>query len=1224
MRRASGVVACVTGLLVAGLMFGMQLSAGFAGPLGGPLGPFLHLIIFFAVMLGAYGLLVRVLFPPGSTPSWIGLGELTPDSWWPRLVLVAVSALLIVLVPRAMTGAMRPDLWALLLSQSLGWLAVTLLRERPTGPTPRPQPPPETRDPRDVALSRLRYLMELPGYRGELVFSRFVEQRAPVWHAVERDGGVVDFGAELVRLYPLLGGSLDQILTAPSAARSPGAGSRPRFYRQQGRLMEALFRENEPSPQDRLVVLGSAPGSGRSTACGVAALTACAAHAKTSLFVYVDERERDAGLDAMRRLIERSGWSWRVSVGAASSDTDLDQAIQSQADLLFASLRDIELRLLPRAALLDTYFANLGLLVVEDVDRGEGRALSHGAYLLRRTLFQARFRGARPASVFTAYGLVNAAEIVRQLSGEQEVLEVAEDGAPSSPCMVCLWMPAFDRAGVQNAFVRQSFQVSACRVAASAVSGLGLNTAACCFFSPLGPAEVAEIEAAAVRFCRQAEVGGGRGRSLASSFSVFSGFSAIPADRFGTFDMVVTIGLPDQLAAIGDVIPRLLRPGGVAVLVLDGQPLSAWVARDPERLLFGQASRKQRHWLNTDDRLLLRHHFAAWVRETRQAAGVSGPEGPFVRLDEVRRVFGDYGLQAVNELLGARGWERDTEVDSAGVEQVGVYVGLPPEGTERLAFPLLSPATIDLVDAASATTLGSVETQRCGESVFPNAIVHLPAGRFVVIEVDERRALLQEQALFQNLDLASPATARLPATVRTSRIFDVEVLIESRGAEIVEDQLTLQLVRGQVRETNRLYQRWPMSLSWDEAVTAELRGERDLDDVPVILLTTAATPEPALHLVKHGIKLLLPHYVRDAAELIEVARVGIQPQIAIYPRVATANRLVESTWTMLTSGDGLRLLLAEVFELLVSCPCAGGCGGCAITLSCHVDRPSAAARGLDKAGAIRYLASVLGREYLNRADRWARVQAGVSQLEDLFDLRDEVVAGDTALLRRLIFNDNLPRSIPAELAGRSVDAGLGFRRPLVPVDFMGDDAPGGVAGLYAGADGVRARPGMPWPAAFQVLVHEFTHNWQLEPDSEGRMERAFLADQRPETFQGRIVLEGFARWVEFKTAAFFANRSEMVATDLWKDDEYGEGFDVVKAIEDQAGWMAVMNFVTWNYRRGFDYEAILQREVAPALRRAAARPPQSDVEVGTGGAGASGVQPPQPPPGGEVQPAGES
>jgi hypothetical protein len=306
-----------------------------------------------------------------------------------------------------------------------------------------------------------------------------------------------------------------------------------------------------------------------------------------------------------------------------------------------------------------------------------------------------------------------------------------------------------------------------------------------------------------------------------------------------------------------------------------------------------------------------------------------------------------------------------------------------------------------------------------------------------------------------------------------------------------------------------------------------------------------ASPE-VLHALEHAVRAVLPLVLdvrpEDVGVTSEAASADLEgtPVLVVYDLAPGGNGLADALRERLVD------LLRAALELVASCPCANGCAACVSLPDC---RRRAANDGLDKAATLRLLGQLLGRQ--------EAIEAALARSTALAT-DEQAEAIRQALLQRIF-----PRQIGLALAPAE-------RAPmrLYSEDEISrhPDWPAGLAdvgGLYVHGSGGSA--GVVWVRHYPVetitavIAHELAHNWQF---TGGRPHPDVTADARP--FVRTLLVEGFARWVEYKVLEAAGYLSPMHAAEAYleKHPEYPVGLRFFRYLESKHGQQAPIRLFT--------------------------------------------------------------
>jgi hypothetical protein len=260
-----------------------------------------------------------------------------------------------------------------------------------------------------------------------------------------------------------------------------------------------------------------------------------------------------------------------------------------------------------------------------------------------------------------------------------------------------------------------------------------------------------------------------------------------------------------------------------------------------------------------------------------------------------------------------------------------------------------------------------------------------------------------------------------------------------------------------------------------------------------------------------------------------------------------------------------RQLLLELLRLggriALECPCEGGLAGC----SDNAPSPGTNDLGCPRCsrvvgpvlldGAADRFRNINKRSLLNwlAAHRHLPASGAVHIAEKYQGVQDaRRVSGEDVGSRRGCMR--IARRILADRLGLRIEDShvAGFR-------WLKDDELKKYVGLYLAGDNVVAlAKGLREWVALDVTAHEFFHNMQFTVPGLFNLQVLGPSVVPPLPFDGKLFLEGSAMWAESHVVDALAIRSALTSANLRHGDEYGEGFRVLKYIEERHGGVGVV------------------------------------------------------------------
>jgi len=243
----------------------------------------------------------------------------------------------------------------------------------------------------------------------------------------------------------------------------------------------------------------------------------------------------------------------------------------------------------------------------------------------------------------------------------------------------------------------------------------------------------------------------------------------------------------------------------------------------------------------------------------------------------------------------------------------------------------------------------------------------------------------------------------------------------------------------------------------------------------------------------------------------------------------------------------LPTVLRKVFEfskelLLHSCPCKNGCPFCLEILDC----PAEIEETNKKSAILRILEPL--KEDMGTLIRFKYEGLNFEEAQKYYE---EVAKKVFAVFEKkldLLIRNKVPMTAVKESAM----------------------AKKGCIGLFT-ANAIQVIEKLDEANATEVIAHEYAHNWAAENmRAQHEYPPGISTDDKMKQFLDKLMGEGFAQWVTFKVMDFFGLESSMEGIYLWPFDEYGEGFRVLNWLENQLGFMAVINFAKYGKIEGDD------------------------------------------------------
>ncbi len=587
-----------------------------------------------------------------------------------------------------------------------------------------------------------------------------------------------------------------------------------------------------------------------------------------------------------------------------------------------------------------TFFANLKFVVIDEGHVFKGVFGSHVGCILRRLRRIARHYGADPVFILTSATIPNPAGLAERLVG-LPFTQVTDDGAPRGERVFAFWNPPFTdeatatraSANWESARLMATFANREIKTITFAKSRRAAELVAKYSKTMVASAET-ENRITAYRAGYLASERRGIEQRLFSGELV--GVAATSALELGIdiggLDAVVMNGFPGTVAQVWQQAGRAGRSNDASVAVLVGRddPLDQYYVTHPEFLLnkpFEMAL------VDTQNPNILRSHLAcaAWEK----------PIAP----EDVSAFFGEQALAQAQQMAGAgllalrktKGVVRyhyrgDTEPGDLDLRSMG--------------------ATYSIVEMETGALLGTVDGGKAFSQIHPGAVYLHQGENWEVEQLD----------LANHVALVKPVRGQFFTQSRETS--DIRVLETLERKRVGRAEFFL----GRVEVTNRV-----VAFARRDIASGETTAVVDLD-LPETKLTTVAVWYTVDDLVVRKARLSaadLPGSLHAA----EHAAIGMLPLFAMADRwdiggVSTAFSADTNLPTVFIydgypGGAGIAARgyaeaaehQSATLEAVSRCPCERGCPSCIQSPKCgNGNEP------LDKAGAIRLLATILGSD----------------------------------------------------------------------------------------------------------------------------------------------------------------------------------------------------------------------------------------------------------------------
>jgi DEAD/DEAH box helicase domain-containing protein len=640
------------------------------------------------------------------------------------------------------------------------------------------------------------------------------------------------------------------------------------------------------------------------------------------------------------RALNAFGLTKQVRPAIYDGDTQREErrAIRQRANVVLTNPDMLHVGILPNHAAWANFFANLGVVVIDEAHVYRGVFGSHVANVLRRLRRVARAYGTEPRFLLASATIANPVELAQRLTGFDDIALVERDGSPSARRQIAMWNPpVIDEAlGTRRSALAESAELIAelvrkgsrticfikSRKAVELVSQLVRTD-----LQESGDGELAERVAP-----YRAGYTPQQRRELEARLTSGELLAVITTDALelgidiGALDAAVCVTFPGTVASLRQMWGRAGRRGrGLAVYVAGEDALDQFFCRHPDEFLERAVEAAILDYEN--EQIHLAHLLCA------------AHEGPLSDDDA--------------ETLGPR-WRAHAEVLVAAgelVERRGQMLLRRQEDypAGRVSLRSASPDSFAVVDVSNGELLGTVEAARAHTTTHQGA-VYLHLGRSYEVadlDIDGRRALVR------------PFDGNWYTQPKKETETQIERLLDRR------DTLGVTLSFGRVSVTEQVlaYQRkrlpdhevidlqgldLPQTTFETQALWYEL-GQEILGDFPLDVLLGS------LHAAEHAQIAVLPLIAMCDRWDIGGLSTNAHPQtggptIFIYDGHPGGVGITRRGFAVFET------LVEDAYRLISECPCEAGCPSCVQSPKCgNLNEP------LAKHGALEVMGRMLGR-----------------------------------------------------------------------------------------------------------------------------------------------------------------------------------------------------------------------------------------------------------------------
>lgn len=249
----------------------------------------------------------------------------------------------------------------------------------------------------------------------------------------------------------------------------------------------------------------------------------------------------------------------------------------------------------------------------------------------------------------------------------------------------------------------------------------------------------------------------------------------------------------------------------------------------------------------------------------------------------------------------------------------------------------------------------------------------------------------------------------------------------------------------------------------------------------------------------------------------------------------TSQTLGNATFGNLMNENVLKDVLKRMFRIVADCPCQAGCPGCLTIIECPHESCA-----FDKIWVLELLGNLLDEQNVGDIIRFKK--DGVDDQNMFSQVKNSVLKILETKAKMKIENPNNHLFFTKDECKKYPD----------------------YAGLCEG-DAVKIKPRLIEESFFEVVAHEYTHNWQHEDNNLDCRFIKFNSNDIDEKnnilFNGKIFLEGQAMYGAIKVLDYYGLKDLISIYAKGGSDEYGAGAKLMLYLEKEFGLVKLLEIL---------------------------------------------------------------
>jgi len=1067
---------------------------------------------------------------------------------WPPVFLLPASFLHLISVILVFTGKLRPGLWWLLLVLIFGFWAqyyMGLVKQHSALPNKEnveaeSQPIKEIQSDEFKAIDFLGYLKKETWFRDQIVYQIPWPGELPPDADASWKDSVVRFNGSHDKAAPESQQKLFQESDPLRELADAITGNHlinHGLYSHQGKVMDLLQTRLTESEKPMHVLISTPVGSGRTTINYISALYEVLYRHQSVLLIFSEPKMGRVLSSQLIDIINESKWNWFFSIATYWSDDEPRMIRKTEKannefvnpDILVVDLKTLHEKLLPNHEHWSQFFEQFGLIIVENMENYVNVYGANAAMIFLRLMRIADYYHTKPQILATGLKTNNLDYYFRDLFSlrpeEFHVKQIVdEDGRHKNQKQIIFWNNEHFVTTVDDLEPkRKNFKDGLNKILTHLVR-IGAKTVLINKTASVCSSDVAAINQEIVenlQFELKKDIDIFIGSTMEA---VYDRDVILKQANPASFDAAVVTGIPGSIWMIMHDLEHLGDDNGQdlvpIVIALPGTPLQQYLSKKAPEVVISLINRASS----------LLPKFNPFIQKNHLIYSLS--ELPATK-EEIVNWFGTSGETILNQILqdGILNINKIPKVEKNSICLVDEYA-IDNNFIERCAIDGINLS--NWVLEANEKVISDISDEQIGLSIYNEAIIVLFDKRYQITKLDIKNKRITAFPLTETSSteriIETSCELRTEKTQKDYQVPIIKIQLEDKSlsiftAGVLDVEIEEKILGCQVYDSFS-YDRKGGVIKIDPALT------REKFETKAYFIGVPDADIKTLHTITHLLITLAPIYllkepafeifVKDKCEIFTDI-----PAIVVYDSIPGGSGV--ANW--FSQSGNLKSILKEAFNLLVACPCTSGCSNCIEIHNCHHRDLSKEGCELDKNGAIILLGKMLN---INTETLIKHRNEKMELAEQISRIKNEIV--------EFIFPHKLDLFIKEVASLRVVDS--------LHASVIGTYNPSNneVQVLKAKEEEI-----------ITVLAHEYAHNWQWK--GEPSMAQNLMDPNEVPYFNGKLFIEGFAQFIEYKVADYYGFQRVMKEIHFRHYDEYSEGFQVLIWIQDNFGSNKVYEFI---------------------------------------------------------------